>query len=501
MSTWVWYRTGTFSLPSNSSTVTGVLTAFTAGCKVGDAIMLPSGALLEIGAIVSNTQITLKQPYTGTAIAAGTPFVSLPLSPRWDYSGDLAVDLRNLLAELGTVLTTSGAPSASQGGDSAMAYDPAANLVYFKTGGVWGAAISIVGPISPSSIRYDAAQSLTDTQQGQARTNIGAVSALFSKTDSASVAFLTTGATTASIKASTSVKVGTTVVTFATQTAIIMPALVAGTDYAVYVCADGSIRADASFTAPTGYTSANSLQIGGFHYAPGGNAAAQAGGNATPAINPYSMWDLKWRPSCADPRGMTLVAGKFWCDIYLLGVNHYANGTSRYNVSIASGAAPPKVAEAFGGNGTTAYSGLTWWQASECLQSAGKDLLSVGEFGAAAYGTTEASSGGTDPGSTILRQAFTSKWGVMLASGNYWIWGRDWNMRWDGVGGWAWRNNAEGRGQQYIGGDANLVAALLGGGWGGGAGAGSRSSGWSNYPWDSVGNIGARGRCDHLTLV
>ncbi len=146
MAVWVWYRTGTFSLPTNSSAVTGVLTAFLTGCKVGDAILLPSGALLEIGSIESNTALTLKIPYTGTAIAAGTAFVSLPLSPRWDYSGDLAIDVRNLLGSLASVIITSGQPISIQGGTTAMAYDPVAQVVYFKTGGVWGNAISIVGP-------------------------------------------------------------------------------------------------------------------------------------------------------------------------------------------------------------------------------------------------------------------------------------------------------------------------------------------------------------------
>jgi hypothetical protein len=326
-------------------------------------------------------------------------------------------------------------------------------------------------------------------------------SGVFYKRDSASVAFTKTGAGAASIKAGAIVDAAGVLVTFAADTAVTMPTLSAGTDYAIYVCTDGSIRADASFTAPTGYTTANSRQVGGFHYAPGGNATAQSGGDTNASINAYSMWDITWRPAAPDPRGMTLVGGAFWCDIYLLGVDHHLNGTSKYNVTIADGSAPPKVAAAFGGNGSATYSGLTWWHANECMQAAGKDLLSVGEFCAATYGTTEASSAGTDPVSTVLRQAYTSKWGVMLATGNLWVWSRDWNMRWDGAGGFNWRSYGEGRGQQYIGGDVNLVAAVLGGVWTLGAYSGSRAALWSDYPWSSRGDFGARGRCGHLRLV
>jgi hypothetical protein len=137
---------------------------------------------------------------------------------------------------------------------------------------------------------------------------------LFYKADPDSVIFTKTAAGAISLKAGTKVEVAGAVVSFVSNTAVTMPSLTAGTDYAVYVCSDGTVRADASFSAPTGYTTANSRKIGGFHYALGNLNV-----DATPNINAYSLWDLKWRPACADPRGMVLVAGKFWCDIYLLG--------------------------------------------------------------------------------------------------------------------------------------------------------------------------------------
>lgn len=323
----------------------------------------------------------------------------------------------------------------------------------------------------------------------------------FFKADPMSVVFVKTGAGTINVKAGTKVEVNGAVIEFATATAVTMPALTAGTDYAIYVCDDGEIVADASFTAPTGYTTTDSRQIGGFHYAPGGNATGTSGGDTTPAINEYSLWDLKWRPACPDPRGMTLVNDSFWVDIYLTGVDHHVNGTSKYNVTIADGSSPPKIPAAFGGNGTTTYATFMWYEANEVMQSHGKELLSQGEFAAMAQGTTEASSGGTDPVSTILREAYTSKYGVMLSTGNLWVWGRDFSTRVDGdTTTWAWKTIPGGKGNAYTQGTYGLVAARLGGRWSD-ADSGSRASVWNISPWDSYSDIGARGRCDHLRLV
>ena len=317
---------------------------------------------------------------------------------------------------------------------------------------------------------------------------------LFFKDDISSVVFTKTGAGTVSIKANSVVVVATTTVTFSSATAVTMPTLTAGTDYAIYVCTDNSIRADASFTAPSGYTTSNSRRIGGFHYAPGGNATGTSGGDTTPAINAYSLWDLKWRPACTDPRGMALVSDGFWCDIYLLNTDPGANGTSKYNVTIADGSSPPKIPTAFGGNGSTAYSSLNWWEAEEVLRAYGKAPLTYDEFSAAMYGTTEASGSGTDPGSTILRNAYTSKWGIMLATGNMWVWGANFG---GGAAAASWTANTGGRGSTY----QMENAVLFGGSWSGGSNGGSRCSFWDDSPTNSYASFGARGRCDHLILV
>jgi hypothetical protein len=326
---------------------------------------------------------------------------------------------------------------------------------------------------------------------------------LFYKLDSASSVFTKTGAGTVSIKDQTAINLaGLNYMVFG-DTPISMPSLTAGTDYAIYLCNDGSVRADANFSAPSGFTIATSRQIGGFHYAPGGNATGTSGGDTTPAINAYSLWDLKWRPACIDPRGMALVAGKFWCDIYLLGVNHITAGTSANNQTIADGASPPKIPLAFGGNGTTAYGDLTWWTASETLSAYGKRLPRYSEFCALAYGVTENTSRGTDAvttgigtsnAGTVTDEKFTSQWGIIQTAGVMWKWVSDLGGPYAAA---SWANDNGGRGQDY-----NLPnAAIVGGAWDGGGFSGSRASFWSITPSTSGNYVGARGACDHLHHV
>lgn len=315
---------------------------------------------------------------------------------------------------------------------------------------------------------------------------------LFVKPSHDEAAFTRTGNATASIKSGVVVEVGGNIYTYHSAEAITMPSLTAGDDVAVWILPDGQPVASLDFVSPP---VAGARRIGGFHYAPGGNASGlSTGGNSTPQINPYSFWDLKFRPQCPDPRGMTLVANQFWCDIYLCGVNHSVDGTSKYNVPIADGSSPAKIPAMFGGNGTTAYSSFNWWQASEVLTSHGKDSLSYAEFCAAMYGVVENTSGGTDPVSTILRPTFTSIWGVMLATGNLWVWGRDFGGDHAAA---DWVDTNGGRGQVYM----QSNAALLGGYWAHGVFSGSRCSLWGSLPSNSNGAVGARGRSDHLYYV
>ena len=67
-------------------------------------------------------------------------------------------------------------------------------------------------------------------------------------------------------------RVGGVIIRIPGSTAVALPTLTAGTDYAIYLLANGTLLASANFSAPDGYTTATSTQLGGAHYAPGGVA-------------------------------------------------------------------------------------------------------------------------------------------------------------------------------------------------------------------------------------
>ena len=326
---------------------------------------------------------------------------------------------------------------------------------------------------------------------GAVRANTTTANGTFAKSDPSIVAFSKTGDFAVSLAVNLSLEIANEAYTFASGTVVTMPGSpAAGTDYAIWAKTDNTLEATSNHTTPP---ATNARKIGGFHYAPGGNAAAQAGGDTTPTINPYSFWDLHFRPACPDPRGMTLVGGGFWVDIYLTGVDAITNGSSKYNVTMADGSSPPKVPTIFGGNGSTTYGSYTWFEAQELATAFGKRSLTQQEFMAAAFGTTEASSVGTDQVSTILNAAYTSKWGVMQSSGVMWVWGQ---QRGGPYAAASWNANTEGRGSEYNGPNA----ALFGGLWANSSDSGSRSSFWSIAASASDGDVGSRFACDHLQL-
>jgi len=329
---------------------------------------------------------------------------------------------------------------------------------------------------------------IQELQSGDGLIGLDANKGLFRKSDSTISAWTKTGAGTATTSSIIYIEVDGAIKTIASGASIAMPTLVAGTDYAIWAKTDGTLEATSNHTSPP---TANARKVGGFHYAAGGNATGTSGGDTTASINAYSFWDLKWRPACSDPRGMALVADGFWVDIYLANTDCDTNGTSKYNVTIADGSSPPKVPTKFGGNGSTTYGSLTWFESCELASAYGKRLLTQREFMAMAYGTTEASSIGSDQGSTILNAAYTSKWGVMQSTGVMWIWGDD---RGGAYATGGWNANTEGRGSEYNAPNA----VILGGDWGVGASAGSRCSAWLYAASDSADSVGVRFSADHF---
>jgi len=323
----------------------------------------------------------------------------------------------------------------------------------------------------------------------------------FAKINSEAVAFTKTGAFAVSTATQIEMELDNKFYIYPANTVVTMPVSpTIGTDYAVWAKPDGTLKATADHVVPP---VDKAKKIGGFHYAPGSNATARAGGNDTPQINEYSFWDLTCRPVCPDPRGMVLVANQFWCDIYLTGVDAITNGSSKYNVEIADGSSPPKIPAMFGGNGTATYGSYTWYEANELAAAFGKRCLTNQEFLVAAYGTTEAtSSGGTDvpttgingTGSTSNWNVFTSKWGLIQATGCMVIWGSD---RGGLYGAAAWHAVTEGRGSEYN----EPYGSLFGGAWYGSMYSGSRGSNWGDAASVSHNSLGSRFACDHLMLV
>ncbi len=322
------------------------------------------------------------------------------------------------------------------------------------------------------------------------------------KINASTPCFSKTGNEAISISAGTQVFVGGRLITFplATAAAIDTGALAAGTDYTLYVTSTGLVVFSANRSSPLGYSTATALKIGGFHFAAGSCAAAQAGGDTTPAINPYSIWDLKFRPACLDPRGMALIAGGFWADIYLMNATPDALGTSAHGATICDGSSPAKIPVSFGGDGVAAFATMTWFEASQLLAAFGKRPPNQHQFMALAYGVTEATSVGADPVTTQIDAPRTSRFGIMQATGNMWIWGLDSAVDPTSVTAVGWQADTGGRGSSYIYGAGTLKRVILGARWADGVVAGSRASYWSYAPSASGFNIGARGVCDPLVL-
>ncbi|MCM2472121.1 hypothetical protein HGO38_01350 [Rhizobium sp. CG5] len=270
-----------------------------------------------------------------------------------------------------------------------------------------------------------------------------------------------TGRDSIIIHAGTEITVDGKVHGFEWETALSPPELVPGTDYAVSLGEDGKpvvTPADKQNPIETG-------AFAGFHYAPGGNAPARTGGDAVPAINPASIWDIRFRPAYCDPRGMfafeTADSQRLWGDIYKLGRDHVTQGTSRYGVKIADGRSLDLLDYA---TATAIYAGH------------GKRLMTYDEFKAAAVGVTERSAAPKDPDFTGLDAARTSRWGMMQATGNLWVWGTD-------------------------GDPDDPRPSIFGGSWISGSNAGSRFAILGSWPGSSIGNLSARGACDHLSPV
>jgi len=295
---------------------------------------------------------------------------------------------------------------------------------------------------------------------------------IIERADLAAPILYVSGKEAVGIRAGTVIRIGGNAYGFDVDTPLdVFGAFAPGHDYGVGVHEDG--RPFAAVLAPTSPLSVGF--IAGFHFAPSGCAEGTEGGDGIPSVNPYSAWDIAFRPTCPDPRGMTLVEvspGRlFWEDIYLLAADHL-QGTSRYNVMIADGRDLP---ERIDGKGR--YTRLDNATAVEICAHHGKRLIGAEEAFAGAYGVKERCSRGTDPvktGSMADGGArFVSRRGVIDATGTLWQRGTD-------------------------GHPDDPRPSIFGGSWLVGSCAGSRYAYldyWAEFSYEF---LGVRAACDHL---
>jgi len=314
---------------------------------------------------------------------------------------------------------------------------------------------------------------------------------VFQKAASDAVAWTKTGNDTAESQTQITVEVNGSVLTVASGTSISMPTLTAGTDYAIWVAPDGTLQASDNFTTPP---VANARRVGGFHYAPGGNASfsLNAGdGNTTPQINQFSFYDLNWKPAVPDPRGLTLVGnGAFWTGIYHMSANHLTGPVHKHGVNPARDGNPPQLVDGSGN-----YPNASPMNIFEALRFHGFRSPRVEEFQLLAFGTNEAASRGSNPGTTGLPGGstdaqFTSHWGVIQSTGVIAVWSNDSILS---TADQTLPNPARG-GRFRV-----PLFAALGGRWDGGSASGSRSVG-PIAATDSDTGRGGRGLCDHVIL-
>jgi hypothetical protein len=301
---------------------------------------------------------------------------------------------------------------------------------------------------------------------------------------------------------------------YSTATAVTMASHSNNTDYAIWQNpTTGALVSDSSFTTAPSGASGGSI-VAGYHYIPSGRPTAVDNGSTTSSaeILEYSIWDLTWRPVCPDPRGMTCIEGRFWCDIYFCGTTSYAGSdftavpSSKNGLSIAIGGGSALLIPSFyGGNGSTHYANDgnliagCWWDFNEVANSFGKRLLHINEFSAAAFGAPEAGSGSSSSTTAWDRP---SKWGLAQATGIKHCWTSSTNeidisaSNSFGANGNTWTRN---RGTLLITGNGEVFRAVaMGGANNVSSNSGSRASYFNYYCAFGNGDISARFAADHL---
>ena len=263
-----------------------------------------------------------------------------------------------------------------------------------------------------------------------------------------------------------------------------------GKDFYIYACIPTSgntpdllVSADAS--TPDGYTTADSLKIGGFHTlceSVGTISGHTLTGYVQGDILPQSVWDLKHRP-VSDPEGMVYDPKmKKWVDIYLASVSS-GKLVSVNGGTIADGAST----EAF-----------HWYKFVQWFNEVGKKLPDQSEFHSFSMGANQGTNitGSADPVTTgghtdTAGRRMISDIGCEDTCGVLSQWSRD---RGSDTTASSWvnaydANDSDVAGQHY----QAPNCPRFGGAWADGAYCGSRCSIWNVGPLYLAAHVGARG--------
>jgi|GEM_PF-1822785 len=100
----MWYKTGTITVTSGSTAVTGSGTAWVANAAAGEAIYLPDGRFGEIASVNSDTSITLASAYTGTSLSGQ----SYTILPSQSFIRDLAAQAAALINNYASIANNAG---------------------------------------------------------------------------------------------------------------------------------------------------------------------------------------------------------------------------------------------------------------------------------------------------------------------------------------------------------------------------------------------------------
>lgn len=145
----IWYRQGSASVENGSTSVTGTLTGWLNQVKPGDGITFDGGGTWhEVASVEGNTALRLATEYAGETVA-GAAYAIDRRSPQWSLASDLAVKVATLLGSITTLILTSGKPNDGIGNNGAIAFDPEAQLFYFKSDSAWGEGTSFKGEMGP----------------------------------------------------------------------------------------------------------------------------------------------------------------------------------------------------------------------------------------------------------------------------------------------------------------------------------------------------------------